>query len=130
MPHKLKIQPRKYNTFYLKKLHGLLQAVNDKQALVSFRHSILSRQKAINHQNESDKEGHRSVQIWPGRSEGDYHNVVWHSGGGGTHCGRGALSSMQPPTACSSTQGPGRGWQASRSGSRLGRSPKDFRINT
>jgi len=55
MPHKLKIQPRKYNTFYLKKLHGLLQAVNDKQALVSFRHNILSRQKAINHQNESDR---------------------------------------------------------------------------
>ena len=55
MPHKLKIEPRKYNTFYLKNLHGLLQAANDKQALVSFRHNILSKQKAIDRQNESDR---------------------------------------------------------------------------
>ena len=55
MPHKLKIEPRKSNKLYLKNLHGLLQAVNDKQALVSFRHSVLTKQKAINRQNESDR---------------------------------------------------------------------------
>ena len=55
MPHKSKIEPRKYNTFYLKNLHNFLQTVNDKQALVSFRHNILSKQKAIEYQNESDR---------------------------------------------------------------------------
>ena len=55
MPHKLKIEPRKYNTFYLKNLHRLLKAINDKQALVTFRNDILTKQKAINYQNESDR---------------------------------------------------------------------------
>ena len=55
MSDKFKIEPRKYNTFYLENLHRLLKAVNDKQALVSFRQNILSKQKAIGYQNERDR---------------------------------------------------------------------------
>ena len=55
MPDKFKIEPRKYNTFYLENLHRLLKAVNDKQALVTFRRDMLNKQKAINYQNESDR---------------------------------------------------------------------------
>ena len=46
MPHKVKIEPRKYNNFYLKNLHRLLKTVNDKQALVTFRNDMLTKQKA------------------------------------------------------------------------------------
>ena len=55
MPEKFKIEPRKYNTFYLKNLHRLLKTINDKQALVTFRNDMLTKQKAINYQNESDR---------------------------------------------------------------------------
>lgn len=55
MPEKLKINPRNYNTFYLKNLHRLLKTINDKQALVNFRRDMLNKQQAINYQNESDR---------------------------------------------------------------------------
>ena len=44
-----------YNTTYLKKLHKLLQAVNDKVAYTTFRNNIIKRQKGKNYQMESDR---------------------------------------------------------------------------
>ena len=55
MPSKLHIDTPSYNTEYLKKLHKMLEVVNDRQAYTTFRHNILKRQTGKNYQMESDR---------------------------------------------------------------------------
>jgi hypothetical protein len=55
MPNKVYIDTPSYNTDYLKKLHKMLEVVNDRQSYSTFRHNILKSQKGKDYQMESDR---------------------------------------------------------------------------
>ena len=51
----LSINARNYSSTYLKQLHKMLGAMQDKKAYAQLRHNVLSRQKGKNYQLESDR---------------------------------------------------------------------------
>jgi hypothetical protein len=55
MPNKVYIDTPSYNTDYLKKLHKMLEVVNDRHSYSTFRHNILKVQKGRDYQMESDR---------------------------------------------------------------------------